>query len=475
MMLVFALVVTLLVAAVSGTLMTVTTAGAKREECREFKFKSREIAEAALGMSLNAMRQASDGVDNDGDGDVDEGMTDPSLFAQATMLTLEGNLGRIGTLNWSLANDANGNGLPDFGEQNVSPVNMSGGQVFSYSVFSENDGVDNDTDGSTDEADESGDVSIVAMGNFDNYTTNVRYSGIFTETLSPPNPPTWSPNEAFVSGGDLTVDGNADITGVNGSIHSNKYLDLGGSSIIAGDATSCNGGNIDPDCVGGTVDTAAPTVDIPDINLTTMQGLRDQAKADGKAVYELMANGKIYKDGGVVSPGGEYHGWSMTGGEWVLSSTKADLDGMFYVSGDVILMGGKEGISMTVLAEGNVDMSGNGDFTSYYENLFLVSLHDIKLSGTPQQTGDLGIVLAREQVETVGNVFIRGTILAADLDNASNYVESTIVASDIIEKSLITGNFDIEYNGNYTTSLPVYDPLANRFKLDPSFAAYEER
>ncbi|MHC4944532.1 MAG: hypothetical protein ACYTG7_16060 [Planctomycetota bacterium] len=475
MMLVFALVVTLLVAAVSGTLMTVTTAGAKREECREFKFKSREIAEAALGMSLNAMRQASDGVDNDGDGDVDEGMTDPSLFAQATMLTLEGNLGRIGTLNWSLANDANGNGLPDFGEQNVNPVNMSGGQVFSYSVFSENDGVDNDTDGSTDEADESGDVSIVAMGNFDNYTTNVRYSGIFTETLSPPNPPTWSPNEAFVSGGDLTVDGNADITGVNGSIHSNKYLDLGGSSIIAGDATSCNGGNIDPDCVGGTVDTAAPTVDIPDINLTTMQGLRDQAKADGKAVYELMANGKIYKDGGVVSPGGEYHGWSMTGGEWVLSSTKADLDGMFYVSGDVILTGGKEGISMTVLAEGNVDMSGNGDFTSYYENLFLVSLHDIKLSGTPQQTGDLGIVLAREQVETVGNVFIRGTILAADLDNASNYVESTIVASDIIEKSLITGNFDIEYNGNYTTSLPVYDPLANRFKLDPSFAAYEER
>jgi len=332
----------------------------------------------------------------------------------------------------------------------------------------------NDSDGSTDEADEAGTVAILGLSRLQGYESQVRYSGIFTETITPPNPPTWSANQAFVSGGDLTVTGSCTIMGSNGSVHSNQYLDLGGSSTVTGNATSSNGGSVDPGNVGGTVDTAAPQVAIPDINLGTMQAVRDQAIADGVDVYLLADNGAVYKDGVLVSAGGSYHGWSMSGDTWTLSSNAADLDGLFYAPKSVSVTGCKQGVSMTVLTEGNVTLSGNGEFTAYYDHYFIVSLKDIRVSGTPQETGDLGIIMAREQVKTTGNAFIRGTIIAADLDNASGFVESTTI-SDMLDQSMITGNFTVEYNGNYTTSFPIYDPNANKFKLDPTFAAYEER
>ena len=98
-LLIQAIVVLFILSAVAGSLLTVTTSGTAREQSRDFKFKSREIAEAALDLSLNALRQATDQVDNDGDGTVDEGYDDPDLFVPSTVAKLEGNLGRVGTLN----------------------------------------------------------------------------------------------------------------------------------------------------------------------------------------------------------------------------------------------------------------------------------------------------------------------------------------------------------------------------------------
>lgn len=474
-LLIITMIVVFIVAGVTGSLLSITTSGSAREMGRDLKFKAREISEAGLDMSLNALRQATDGVDNDGDGSVDEGSDAANMFAPATIAQLEGNLGRIGTLNWTLANDSNGNNLPDFGEQNITPVDLVGGQFFSYSVFSENDGIDNDADGSTDEEDESGSITIIARSQLENYSSTVQFSGIFTETMGPPNPPTWVPDAAFVSGGDVTVTGNCDIYGTLGNIHSNKFMDLGGSSNVTGNATSSEGGNINPGNVAGTVDTAAPIVGVPDINLTNLQALRDEAIAAGADVYFLNDDGTIMKGGAIVSAGGEYHGWKLSGDEWSLSSNKADLDGLFYIDGNVKITGCKQGINMTVLTEGNVAMSGNGQFNSYYNDYFLVSLHDIELSGTPQTTGDLGIIIAREQVKATGNVFVRGMIMACDLDNASAYVDDTLIASDEVTQTSIAGNFDVEYNGGFSTTFPVFTPGSNKYKLDPTFSAYEER
>jgi hypothetical protein len=243
-------------------------------------------------------------------------------------------------------------------------------------------------------------------------------------------------------------------------------MELGGSAYVKGNATSSNGGKIDPANVEGIVDTAAPRIPIPDINLTNMLALREQAVVDGMDVYLLKNNGHIVKNGTVVSKGGSYHGWQMgADGSWKLGSNKADLDGLFYAGGDVHLSGSKQKISMTLLTEGNISTNGNGNFTAYYDNFFLFALKDISLSGTPQASGDLGAILAREQIKTVGNTFIRGTILAADLESSSSFVEKTTIG----------GNFDIEYNGGFVTSFPVFDPDNIKYKFEPMFSGYEER
>ena len=73
-LLVMSMMVVFIAGAVVTTLMVVSTAGTTREMGRDFHGKSREIAEASLDLSLNSLRQATDGVDNDGDGTADEGI-----------------------------------------------------------------------------------------------------------------------------------------------------------------------------------------------------------------------------------------------------------------------------------------------------------------------------------------------------------------------------------------------------------------
>jgi hypothetical protein len=465
-MLVFAGFVIFIAAAASATLVCITTSGAKREKNQDFKSKTREMTETALDLSLNALRQATDYCDNDGDGTVDEGMDQPNIFDPSVVITIEGNLGRLGTEKWGASNDTNGNGLPDFGEVNVTPINMSGGEVITYSIFSENDGQDNDLDGTVDELDEAGSILLVAQGRFDHYHSTVRYSGFFEDHWYPPPPPTWTPNEAFVCGGDLTVLGNCNVSGSQGNIHSNGFLDLGGSSLISGDATASNGGNIDPANVGGTVNTAVDPLLVPDVSFSNVQALCSQAIDDGKDVYFLKSNGDIVKDDKVLANGGPYHGWSQQAtGEWTLNGSKVDLDGLFYASTDVFIQGGKQAVNMTVVSEGNIGINGNGNYTAYYDSFFLISLKDILLSGTPQESGDLGAIMAREQIKAEGTTFIRGPVFAADLDCASDFVTS----------NEISGTFDIEYNGGFTTSFPVFDPSDIQYDFDPTFSAYEER
>jgi hypothetical protein len=464
-LLVLAAVMIVIVSSIAATLLAASLGGSRREAARTRKFKSREIAEAGLDLSLGCLRQATDGVDNDVDGVVDEGIDADDIFYPGVVLLLEGNLGRLGCEAWTAVDDANGNRIPDFGETHVAPVPLSGGECFVYSVFSENDAVDNDEDGSVDEDDEAGSVTLIAQARYGGFVSTLRYTGMFTEKLKTPDTPLWSPRAAFAAGGDLRVTGHCSIFGDEGNVHSNKFMDLGGACTVTGDATSSGGGNVDASNVGGTVNTAADKIEIPDINKDALEALRDGAAAEGKDVYVLGLDGSIKKNGVLVSSGGVYHGWKFANDWWQVSGGAVDLDGVFYTEANVHITACNRDLDITVLAEGNISLNGNGKWEPYYEKFFLVSLKDVLIAGTPQESGDIGVILAREQVKTSGTAFVRGIIMAADLDDTGSFITET----------LITGNFDIEYNGEYVTPIPIVDPGSNRYKFDPTFSAYEER
>ena len=184
-LLVLAVAVVFIVGGMVASILTLSTAGVKRERGLEQKFKSREIAEAGLDMSLNELRKATDTRDNDGDGAIDEGINAQSgpfgYFTPSGVIQVEGNLGRIGTLNWIPSYDANGNGLPDFNEPGVTPIAFSGGRFIVWTIFSEADGIDNNGNGTVDEADEAGSVRAISIAEYGNLTSQRRFTARFTD------------------------------------------------------------------------------------------------------------------------------------------------------------------------------------------------------------------------------------------------------------------------------------------------------
>jgi hypothetical protein len=183
-------------------------------------------------------------------------------------------------------------------------------------------------------------------------------------------------------------------------------------------------------------------------------------------VYILNNDGSVTKDGVIVSVGGDYHGWNLNSDKWMLSGSQADLNGLFYSSNDVEIGGGSVGdLSVSVLSEGNISLTGNGEYTAYYEDCFAISLQDVDISGTPQGNPDLGVIYAREQVSCLGDASVRGVVIAADLDCASNLVTSNVIGA----------SFFVEYNGGFSTNIPLINPQDYPYKFDPTFCAYEER
>jgi len=108
--------------------------------------------EAGIADASRELSRIGDGLDNDGDGLVDE---DDEFD------------GKIGTGAWSLNNDTNGDGMPSFDEENVVPVVLGANtdsrtEYFAWAQEWGSDGVDNNGDGNVDDDFEQDYASIIA-------------------------------------------------------------------------------------------------------------------------------------------------------------------------------------------------------------------------------------------------------------------------------------------------------------------------
>ncbi len=480
--LILTVVVVFVIASIAAFLLAVSISSSNREKSRDLKFKSLEIAEAGVDMALNSLRQGTDGMDNDGDGTVDNAIDSSDLFAPAVVAAVEGRLGRIGTVAWTTANDLDGNGMPDFGEPNVAPLAFSGGELFTYTVFSENDGIDNDGDGTTDEADEASCVSIIAKSEYVGMRSTLRYSGRFTEKLMPPNPPLWIPRAAMTAGWALDIKGHPSILGAFGNVHTNQNLAFHGHPTVAGNAsavgtisTGGGGGGGGGPIIGGDILPGVDPAAIPAVIPEMFRGTAD---------FILASDGKIYKNG-VEQPSSLDTGWTLTGGKWHFNGSGSRADdfeaGTYFVEGDVQISGrvgsggGRGGGSvtsfeMTVIATGSIKMAGNSSVSrdaSRSDYLLFVSGGDIDISGRSDlgdsdPTGDRweGIIAAHGSMRISGRCEINGALVAEDAGHKG---------VDIPGHPTITHQFD------WQSSLPIIPPANNRYVFNPRFSAFEER
>ena len=253
-----------------------------------------------------------------------------------------------------------------------------------------------------------------------------------------------APAPAIVSNGDLTVDGNASVLGTHGNVHSNAALEVGGSADIDGNATASGGyteiGNPD---IGGSTSGSAPGLPVIDIHAVDYRYLADLVLTSGGVITDLI--GGVICDasadaGACVTAG---YTWRYDGADgWSANALGANADNRtFYAESDLTITGNMGTIgnpwNLTLIAEGNIDISGNGTIEADLPGLLFVTDQDLHFIGGKDQVGAEAQILVREQAFLAGNVSLLGELV----------IEDAAQISSLVTSSRVGGNASITNNG----------------------------
>jgi hypothetical protein len=218
-----------------------------------------------------------------------------------------------------------------------------------------------------------------------------------------------SGDPAILVNGDLDIAGNAQILGTSGSVHANGDLDVSGSPDISGDATATGSYHEHGHpSIGGVSGGNRSNIAVTDIFAADFF---DQAN------YVLTSAGTMTNPAGTVlctatghSNGCSATGWSFSDSTWRVSGNSMQ-GGTYYSEEDVVITGSPGPVSLTVITEGSLTISGNLRFSANTTGLSFVAEQDMVLSGHLTQTGSDGQILVREQLDVTGNPTLFGQII----------------------------------------------------------------
>lgn len=263
-------------------------------------------------------------------------------------------------------------------------------------------------------------------------------------------------NDAIRTNGPLTISGNPTVTGGCGNVHTNDILTMSGNPSVTGSATASGTYSVSGNpTVGPGSGGGMPQEPIPVINPADFLGTA-QATLSANQVFQMRSDGRVL-DGNntlitTLSSGQSYNGWRYTSGtpaQWSLSDNTG-YDGVYYLEGNVSISGdpGSQLIPWrtTILATGDLVVSGNPEITPLLTDILFVAGLDIRMSGNPA-LGFNGLIAAHEQIDLGGNPTITGYIIAENATSTSNTVTA----------SRISGNPTITYSCNFNP--PLQGPL----------------
>ena len=245
---------------------------------------------------------------------------------------------------------------------------------------------------------------------------------------------------AIVTNGDLTISGNASVTGTEGSVHANGDLTLSGNAAITKDATSSGGYSASGSVVvGGAYGESQPLMTVPSVRASDHLSKADfiltsggtLTPPEGAVICDASADNDACED---IGYGGEYEGASG----WKLNGNHASIiAGTYYVEGGVDISGNQgstlDPLEVTIIAEGSIDVSGNVDLVPDYPGLLFVTDGDLEASGNFVANTTEGQMLVHEQVELTGNVTLAGQLLVEDAANASNLVTANSISGNAMQ------------------------------------------
>ena len=255
---------------------------------------------------------------------------------------------------------------------------------------------------------------------------------------------------AIVANGDLTVQGNPDIVGTNGSVHANGDLNLGGSATVSENATASGDYNESGNpSVGGDLGGAQSTQPVPEVNALDYKPLADYILTSVGTMTDGTGTVTIC-DAWAVATACETAGymWVFAGGNGWTATSVGDpslTDGFTYYAETDLTMTGNMGtngnpLNITLIAEGNIDIAGNGVLEANTPGLLFVTNKDLKMAGGKDQVGAEAQILVREQLSLLGNTSLRGQIV----------IENAASTSDLVTDNRVGGNASLTNDGTLT-------------------------
>jgi Tfp pilus assembly protein PilX/cytoskeletal protein CcmA (bactofilin family) len=249
---------------------------------------------------------------------------------------------------------------------------------------------------------------------------------------------------AVVTNGNLTISGSPSISGANGSVHSNNDLIISGSPNISENCTSSGtyseSGN--PTC-GGYEGGGRQAITVPPVRASDYLAQVDFIlHSDGRMTNqpETMTICNASADNNACRDLG--YGWVFQGATgWAISGNSAS-GGAYYVEGDALVSGSPGSpstpVSLSIIAEGNIEISGNPDLRPDLPETLFVTDKDLKISGGLETPINIeGQILVHEQISISGNPFLAGQII----------VENAAHTSNLVTSNTISGHPTIVYNG----------------------------
>lgn len=268
----------------------------------------------------------------------------------------------------------------------------------------------------------------------------------------PPTNTTILSNPAILVGGNLDLNGNITVGGLEGNIHANGNVSGGGSEDISGDitATGTVADGLNPD---GLKAGGMPPITIPEIKAEDFKGLADWILTS-TGERRRASDNALCGGAGPVCP----TGWSFSGGAWSASGAMPSA-ATYYVEGPVSVHGTGKSVltSVSIIAEGSITITGNGKFRPENSSkIQFVTNGDFELGGTvdADDSVDLdGQIMVREQMRIYGNSEFQGRVMVENRDGATNaYNASTNPhgrrGSSTTAANSLAGNMRVTYNGN---------------------------
>ena len=320
----------------------------------------------------------------------------------------------------------------EIGTTIASDTDFAGG---SYTVtVADNDDGDSDTNVDSDNT-----IVLTAIGTVADGSRTIR-AVVFRAPYTTPG--------AVVINGDLTMGGDATISGAGGSIHTNGNLIISGTPTVSQNVSASGTVSGNTGGVAGTVTSGAATQDIPLITPSDYQIYAEYSlQSDGKV--KRMSDLTIVHD---VNVDGPWNNWTHSVPNWTMSGASSIDDAMLYIEGNVTVSSNPASWSTALVATGSIELSGQPILTNYkdasdpvgIQNLLFVAGTDLKINGNASQTL-AGVIGAGEQLQISGDPTLSGTIIIGNTGSASGLV----TANDITGEASITysGGLDVPFGG----------------------------